>query len=282
MLSSDIKLSIASSQQLNNGSAMPRLGLGVFAAGAGTENAVRWALEAGYRHVDTAAVYRNEAAVGAALRDAERDGVVARSDVFVATKLWNADHGYDAALRAFDASLSRLGLAYVDLYLIHWPVERLRRDSWRALESLLRDGRTRAIGVSNYTTRHLEELMGEATVVPAVNQVELHPFLPQPELVRFCRAYGIAVEAYSPLGKGRVLDDPRLARIAASVGCSPAQVMLRWSLQSGFVAIPKSVDKARIGENARLFDFELDAEQMRALEGLAESRRTAWDPTDVP
>ena len=185
-----------------DGVAMPRFGLGVYRAGAGTYDAVRWALQAGYRHVDTARIYRNEEAVGRALADEGASGV------FVTTKLWNDDQGYDETLRAFDESVARLGVERVDLYLVHWPVEGRRLDSWRAMERILESGRARAIGVSNFTVRHLEELLAVANVRPAVNQVELHPLLPQEALVEFCREAGIVVEAYSPLAKGNCFDHP--------------------------------------------------------------------------
>jgi len=262
---------------------MPVLGLGVFRAGSGrsTEDAVTWALDAGYRHVDTARIYRNEAEVGRAIRRwCDRYGVD-RSGVFVTTKLWNDDHGYDQALRAFDASLRALGLAYVDLYLVHWPVPERRRDSWRALETLAGEGRCRAIGVSNYTVRHLDEILQSSRVVPAVNQVELHPFLQQRELVEFCAAHGIVVESYSPLTKGRRLDDPRLVSIARDLGRSPAQVLIRWGLEKGFVVIPKSANRERIVANAEVFDFEIGAEAMTRLDALDEALRTAWDPSGV-
>ncbi len=262
---------------------MPVLGLGVFRTGSGrsTEDAVGWALDAGYRHVDTARIYRNEAEVGRAIRRwCDRYGVD-RSGIFVTTKLWNDDHGYDEALSAFDASLRALGLSYVDLYLVHWPVPERRRDSWRALETLVGEGRCRAVGVSNYTVRHLEEVLQSSRVVPAVNQVELHPFLQQRELVRFCGEHGIVVEAYSPLTKGRRLDDPRLVAVAHDLGRSPAQVLIRWGLEKGFVVIPKSADRARIVANAEVFDFEIGDEAMSRLDALDEELRTAWDPSGV-
>jgi diketogulonate reductase-like aldo/keto reductase len=269
---------------LNNAVALPRLGLGVYQSGRGraTENAVAWALEAGYRHVDTAAMYGNESDVGAALQRAVAAGTVRRDEVFVTTKLWNSDHGYDAALQAFDTSHRRLGLAQIDLFLLHWPVPQRRLDSWRALERVLGDGRTRAIGVSNYMVHHLEELMRHAKVAPAVNQIELHPWCQQRDVVAFCQAHDIAVVAYSPLTKGAHLRDPALAALARAVGRSPAQVLLRWSLQKGFVTIPKSVRRERIVENAALYDFSLDAKQMAALDGLNEERHVTWDPRREP
>lgn len=277
-----MELTIRSTFRLNNGVEIPRLGLGVYRAAAGAEarNAVLWALEAGYRHVDTAAFYGNEADVGRAIRESG----IAREDVFVTTKLWNEDHGYDAALAAFDASLERLGFDYVDLYLIHWPVPDLRLESWRALERLYGEGRARAIGVSNYMVQHLEELLAHCTVVPAVNQIELSPWSwrSRRDVVELCRAQGIALEAYSPLTKGRRLDDPTLRSVAERVGRTPAQVLIRWALQRDLIVIPKSTNRGRIRENADVFDFELPAAEMERLEALDEGLVTGWDPTTAP
>lgn len=270
-------LALDSTLTLNNGVHIPRFGLGVFRSGRETRDAVQAALAAGYRHVDTAHIYRNEAEVGAALKA----GAAARGDVFVTTKLWNDHHGYDAALRAFDESLRALGLEYVDLYLLHWPVPGMRLESWRALEAIHRTGKARAIGVSNFTERHLMELADVAQILPAVNQVELHPFLAQPALVAACHKLGIAVEAYSPLAKGRRLDHPVLTEVGAAHGKSVAQVMIRWSLQKGFISIPKSANPKRIQENAAVFDFALSEAEMRTLDALDEGLRTAWDPTGV-
>jgi len=266
--------------RLNNGVEIPTLGLGVYLSGRGraTEDAVAWALEAGYRHVDTASMYGNESEVGAALRRACDAGTVRPGEVFVTTKLWNSDHGYDRALRAFDASHRRLGLPAIDLYLLHWPVPARRLESWRALERILDEGRVRAIGVSNFMVPHLEELLAQARVPPAVNQIELHPWCQQRDVVAFCRAHGIAVVAYSPLTKGHRLQDPKLGALARAVGRTPAQVLLRWSLQSGFVIIPKSAQRERIVENAAIFDFALSAEQMTALDRLNEEDHLTWDP----
>ena len=277
-----MELTIRSTFRLNNGVEIPRLGLGVYRAAAGAEarNAVLWALEAGYRHVDTAAFYGNEADVGRAIRESG----IAREDVFVTTKLWNEDHGYDAALAAFDASLERLGFDYVDLYLIHWPVPDLRLESWRALERLYGEGRARVIGVSNYMVQHLEELLAHCTVVPAVNQIELSPWSwrSRRDVVELCRAQGIALEAYSPLTKGRRLDDPTLRSVAERVGRTPAQVLIRWALQRDLIVIPKSTNRGRIRENADVFDFELPAAVMERLEALDEGLVTGWDPTSAP
>lgn len=275
-------LSITSTVTLNNDTTMPVFGLGVYQSRKGdeTRNAVRFALEAGYRHIDTARVYDNERDVGTAIRESG----IARSEIFVTTKLWNAHHGYDRAIKAFHKSNERLGLEYVDLYLIHWPVEKLRLDSWRAMETLLDDGACRAIGVSNYMVRHLEEVLEHGTLTPAVNQFELSPYCYQSrkEVVDFCREHGIRVETYSPLTKGDRLRDPKLVNIAEKYGKTPAQVLIRWALEHEFVVIPKSVNKDRIHENADVFDFALSKEDMDRLDSFDENFITSWDPTHAP
>jgi diketogulonate reductase-like aldo/keto reductase len=273
-------LDIRSTLSLNNGVAMPRLGLGVWqtARGSVTREAVAAALAAGYRAIDTARIYGNEAEVGEALRGSG----LPRAEWFITTKLWNDDQGYDRALRAFDASAKKLGLEQIDLYLIHWPVSEARRESWRALEKLYADKRVRAIGVSNYTVAHLERLLGECSVRPAVNQVELHPFLAQRALRDFCKREKIAVEAYSPLTRGERLADPRIAAVAKKHGRSPAQILIRWALESDLLVIPKSATPARIRENGGVFDFALDEGDRAALDGLDEEARTCWDPSKVP
>jgi diketogulonate reductase-like aldo/keto reductase len=239
---------------------------------------VEAALRLGYRHLDTARAYGNERDVAAGIAASG----VPRDEIFVTTKLWNTDHGYDETLRACDESLARLAMARVDLYLVHWPVQGLRHDTWRAMERLRADGKARAVGVSNYTVRHLEELLGRAKEPPSVNQVELHPFLQQRELVEFCRGNGIVVEAYAPLVKAQRLDHPVLRRIAKRREATPAQVLVRWGLQRGLVVLPKSVKPARIEENAGVYGFALDEEDLAALAGLDEGFRTSWDPTDAP
>jgi diketogulonate reductase-like aldo/keto reductase len=271
---------IDSTVALHGGVAMPVLGLGVWQTPAGetTRYAVRTALAAGYRLIDTARAYRNEEDVGAAVRESG----LPRDRVFVTTKLWNSDHGYDRALRACDESLARLGLEQLDLYLVHWPVEGLRRETWRAMERIRADGKARAVGVSNYTVRHLEELAGHARELPAVNQVEFSPFLFQRDLLERCRRDGIQLEAYGPLVRGHKLDHPVLARVARKHGRTPAQVLVRWGLEHEVVTIPKSVHEARIRENADVFGFALDAEDLSALDALDEGYRTSWDPTDAP
>jgi diketogulonate reductase-like aldo/keto reductase len=264
---------------LNDGHAIPVLGLGVWQAPPGrvTREAVRYALQLGYRHVDTARIYGNEGDVGQALRESG----VPREEVFVVTKLWNQDHGLARARRAFEDSLVVLGLDYVDLFLIHWPVERRRLESWKALEEFKREGRARSIGVSNYTVRHLDELLCAAEIPPAVNQVEFHPFLVQNELLAHCREHGIVLTAYSPLAHGEGLGDPTLAAIAARHGKTAAQVMIRWAIQRGTSVIPKSTRRDRIHENALVFDFVLSADEMRQIDALDRGLRTCWDPTPI-
>jgi diketogulonate reductase-like aldo/keto reductase len=264
--------------RLSSGADIPQVGLGVWQAprGAGTRNAVLAALRFGYRHVDTARIYGNESDVGAAVRESG----IPRTEVFVTTKLWNDDQGYDNALRAFDASLDRLELDYVDLYLIHWPVAGKRLESWRALERLHEEKRARAIGVSNFLEPHLLELLGKARHVPAVNQIELTPFLQRRETREICRKHGIVVEAYSPLTRGRRLNDPVVAGVARRVGRTPAQVLLRWGVQHGHVVLPKSTRPERIAENGTLFDFALDAEAVAELDALEEGLTTGWNPGD--
>ncbi|RFU84371.1 aldo/keto reductase [Streptomyces triticagri] len=262
---------------LNNGVAMPQLGFGVFQVpDEETTPAVAAALRAGYRSIDTAAIYGNERGVGRALADSG----IARDELFITTKLWNADQGYDSTLTAFDASLDKLGLDHVDLYLIHWPTPArdLYADTWRALEKLYADGRTRAIGVSNFKAAHLERLLGSASVVPAVNQIELHPGLQQAELRAFHDRHGIATEAWSPLAQGAVLKDDAITEAAAAHGKRPAQVVLRWHLQIGNVVIPKSVTESRIRENLDVFDFELSPAEIDAITGLDRDLRTGPDP----
>ena len=261
---------------LHNGVRMPQVGLGVWQAARGesSQGAVRAALELGYRHVDTARVYGNEIDVGAAVRQSG----VPRDQVFLTTKLWNDDQGYDATFRAFEQSVKRLGVETIDLYLLHWPVAGKRLDSWQALEKLYADKRVRAIGVSNFLVPHLEELLQHAEVVPHVNQIELTPFLQRRDTVAYCKQHKIVVEAYSPLTRGQKFDDPTLQRVARKVGRSPAQVLLRWGIEKDVAVLPKSVTRSRIAENAALFDFQLDADSLQALDGLEANLTTGWDP----
>jgi diketogulonate reductase-like aldo/keto reductase len=273
-------LTIESSVELANGVRMPRFGLGVWRSEPGeeTERAVAAALRHGYRLVDTAALYGNEADVGRAVRASG----IPREQIFVTTKVWNDDHGYDNTKRAFHASLDRLGMEYVDLYLIHWPVPArgLFKETYRAIEDLYEEGLIRAIGVSNFKVHHLEELMASCRVKPMVNQIELHPLLTQRETVEFCRREGIQIESWSPIMRGK-LDIPLLHELAEKYGKTPAQIVIRWHLQHGYVVIPKSVREERIAENSRVFDFELAEEDMRRIDGLNEDRRFGRDPDAV-
>jgi diketogulonate reductase-like aldo/keto reductase len=287
--------------KLNDGRSIPQLGLGVWQIPAGRkcEAAVRTAFEAGYRHVDTASFYGNEESVGAAVGASG----ISRGEIFVTTKLWNSDHSNPE--RALEASLRKLKLDYVDLYLIHYPVPK-RVPSWRVFERLKQQGKARSIGVSNFTIRHLTELLAETETVPAINQVEFHPYLYQRELLDFCVARGIAIEAYCPLTQAQRLNDPKLvglakkytavsppparrtklpfmSRVSRDDGTkSTAQILIRWAVQHQLVVIPKSANPARIRENADIFDFEITDEDMRTLDGFNENLRTSWDPSDAP
>lgn len=265
------------SVKLNNGVEIPQLGFGVFQVPPEqTEKAVTTALEVGYRSIDTAAGYRNEAGVGAAVRASG----LPREEVFVTTKLANSDQGYDAALRALDESLGQLGLEYVDLYLIHWPLPArdLYVQTWKALEKVYADGRARSIGVSNFQVPHLKRLFAETEVVPAANQIELHPNLVQEELREFDAAQGIATEAWSPLAKAQILDAAPIAELAAKHGKTPAQIVLRWHVELGNVVIPKSVTPSRVQENFEIFDFQLSPDDVQAISALDNGQRTGPDP----
>ena len=264
--------------KLNNGIEMPQLGFGVFLVPADeVVEPVRTALDTGYRLIDTATLYGNEEGVGRAIRDSGVD----REDIFVTTKVWNSDQGYDSTLRAFDGSMQLLGLDVLDLYLIHWPMpaKDRYRETWRALEKLYADGRVRAIGVSNFTVAHLDRLLAEATVVPAVNQVELHPGFPQEELRAFHARHGIVTESWSPLGRGQgLLEQEAVQAIATAHRRTPAQVVLRWHLQLGLVVIPKSAHAERIRANFEVFDFDLTDEEMAALSAVTSPSRIGPDP----
>ena len=263
---------------LNNGVEIPQLGFGVFKVPPEeTRQAVLTALETGYRHIDTARLYDNEAAVGAAVRDSD----LMRDEIFVTTKVWNTDQGYDATLRAFDASMERLGLDVLDLYLIHWPAPArdLYVDTWRAMEQLYRDGRVRAIGVSNFQPDHLRRLLDRCDVVPVINQVELHPYLQQNEARKAHEELGVLTEAWAPIARGgALLEDPVITALADKLARTPAQVVLRWHIELGNVVIPKSVTPARVAENFSIFDFTLDGADLAEIAALDRGERTGPDP----
>lgn len=263
---------------LNNGVKMPRLGLGVWKVTdpGDVERAIHAAVQTGYRSIDTASFYKNEAEVGQAIRSCG----VPREELFITTKIWNEDQGYDKTLAAFEESRKRLGLDVVDLLLIHWPGKDKYIDTWRAFEKLYREGFVRAIGVSNFQIHHLNKLIEASEIVPAVNQVEFHPLLTQKELLAYTKEKGIQLEAWSPLMQGN-LDQPVLKEIAAKYGKTPAQVVLRWDLQHGVVTIPKSITPSRIAENADIFDFELTAEDMDRIDSLNQNHRFGPDPDQL-
>lgn len=281
-------LTFESTVTLSNSIEMPRLGFGVcmIPDGEVTSDSVYEALKAGYRNIDTAAAYGNECGVGDGIHRAIADGIVTREDVFLSTKAWHTERGYDKTLAAFDASMKQLGLDYLDLYLIHWPANdtwhedwrELNADTWRALEKLYADGRVRAIGVSNFQTKHLQPLMEVARVMPMVDQVEYHPGFGQFETAAFCHSNGIAVEAWSPLGRSEVLNNETIRQIAAAHGKSAAQVCIRWSLQKGNVPLPKSTHVERMKQNIDVFDFELSADELVAIDALPPIGGMMFDP----
>lgn len=265
---------------LNDGLSIPQLGLGVYkVADALAADTVQVALDAGYRHIDTAALYANERGVGAGIARSS----VPRADIFVTTKVWNDRHGYDETLRAFDESLEKLGLDYVDLYLVHWPAPRQNRfvDTYRALETLRANGRARSIGVSNFHPHHLDRLLAETSIVPVVNQIELHPWLPQTEVRAYNAAHGIRTQSWSPLARGRAIGTAALDAIGAKHGKSAAQVVLRWHVELGNIVIPKSVTPERIRANLDVFDFSLDPADLGAIAALNSGERTGKDPDDL-
>lgn len=265
---------------LHNGVNMPWFGLGVFKVSEGAEviDAVRTAIANGYRSIDTAAAYGNEEGVGQGIREGLEKAGISREELFVTSKVWNSDLGYEETITAYETSLKKLGLDYLDLYLIHWPVEGKFKDAWRALETLYKKERVKAIGVSNFHIHHLEELMKDAEIIPMVDQVEYHPRLAQQELHEFCKAHNIQLEAWSPLMQGELLDHPLLVEIAAKTEKTVAQVILRWDLQNGVVTIPKSTKEVRIIQNSQIFDFELTDEDMERISSLNENRRVGPDP----
>lgn len=269
-------MSLTETTTLANGVEMPRFGLGVWQAEDGEEvtNAVKWALDAGYRAIDTAAAYQNEEGVGEAIRQSGLD----RKELFITTKVANSDQGYDETLAAFDKSLERLGTDYIDLYLIHWPIASSFVDTWKALEKIYTDGRAKSIGVCNFHPHHFDTLLKSAEIVPMVNQIELHPLLSQEEVRDYCATKNIAIEAYSPLGSGGLLQNKQLEAIAEKYGKSVAQVLLRWDWQLGIITIPKSVHQDRIKENANIFDFALADKDMATIDAMNKNERFGWNP----
>lgn len=271
---------LQSTTVLHNGVEMPWFGLGVFKVEDGPElvEAVKAAIKAGYRSIDTAAIYENEKAVGEGIRAGIKEAGITREDLFVTSKVWNADQGYETTLAAYEESLNKLGLDYLDLYLIHWPVEGKYKETWRALETLYKENRVRAIGVSNFQIHHLQDVIKEAEIKPMINQVEYHPRLTQKELQMFCKEQGIQMEAWSPLMQGQLLDNDILQEIANKYDKSIAQIILRWDLQNEVVTIPKSTKEHRIIANAAIFDFELAREDMEQIDALNENYRVGPDP----
>lgn len=265
---------------LHNGVKMPWLGLGVFKVEEGAElvQAIKSAIAHGYRSIDTAKIYDNEAGVGQAIKEAMQENNLSREDLFITSKVWTADMGYEETIAAYETSLAKLDLEYLDLYLIHWPVKGKYKETWRALETLYKAGRVKAIGVSNFQIHHLEDVLKDAEVIPMVNQVELHPYLSQQELLSFSKKHGIALEAWSPLMQGQLLDQPVLMQIAAKYSKSVAQVIVRWDLQRGVITIPKSTKEHRIIENVDVFDFQLTDEDMDLINALNRDHRVGPDP----
>ncbi|MBK7455721.1 MAG: aldo/keto reductase [Anaerolineales bacterium] len=261
---------------LNNGLEMPWLGFGVYQINDGQEvvQAVRNALEIGYRSIDTATVYGNEQGVGKAIRESG----IPRENIFLTTKVWNNDQRGERTLAAFEESLKRLETEYVDLYLVHWPVKGCYQETWRAMEKIYQSGRAKAIGVSNFLVHHLEDILRDSQIVPSVNQVEFHPFLVQPELLRFCQNHKIQVEAWSPLMQGKIVTEQVVQKLAENYHKTPAQIVLRWNLQHKVVTIPKSIRSNRIAENTQIFDFELSQADMNVLDALNEGKRVGPDP----
>jgi diketogulonate reductase-like aldo/keto reductase len=267
-------LAISFKITLNNGVKIPQLGLGVYQSPVGkiTVHTVRYALELGYRHIDTAKIYGNEIDVGIAVRESR----INREEIFITTKLWNSDQGYDKTLSAFENSLQRLGLSYVDLYLIHWPVQGKILETWKAMIKILKVGKARAIGVSNYSIAELKETIQTSDIIPAINQVEFHPFLYQKDLLDFCKNNRIQIESYSPLTRGRKLNHPLVKAISNKYGKTTAQILIKWNLQHGLVVIPKSIHENRILENSQVFDFRIVEKDMEALNSLNENLQTIF------
>lgn len=265
---------------LNDGHKIPVVGLGTWKSepGEATYKAVLDSINAGYRHIDTARAYDNETDVGRAVKDSD----IARENLFITTKLWNKDQGYDTAIEACEKSLARLSCDYIDLYLIHWPLKGKRNDSWKAFIELQQRGLCRSIGVSNFTVVHLIELEDKFGIIPVANQVEFHPYHYQKELLEYCNSKNIVIEAYSPLVHAKRMDEPRLVSISEEMGKTPAQILIRWAMQRGMVVLPKSVNQGRIVENFSVFDFEIPDSLMKRLDDLDETFVTCWDPHNPP
>ena len=274
-----MSISLDTTVSLHGNVNIPLLGFGTFKVkdGEDVEQAVTTALELGYRHIDTAMIYRNEEGVGRAVAESGTD----RSEIFVTTKVWNSDQGYEPTLAGIDASLERLGMDYVDLYLVHWPKPEHTVETWRAMEEIQETGKARAIGVSNFLTHHLDLLLEYANVIPSINQIQFHPHLQSPDLVEYCDERGIVIEAWGPLKQGLIMDDPELSAIASSHGVNVPQVVLRWMLQRGIVAIPKSVTPSRIAENADLYGFELSSEEMDTINAMDRDDRVGPHPDHI-
>lgn len=270
---------ISDSAKLNNGIDIPYLGFGLYLTEPGKEaqKAVHFALNAGYRHIDTAKFYNNENDVAKAIKESR----ISRENIFITTKLWNDDQGYERTFKAFEKSLKELETGYIDLYLLHWPVPGKRLESWKALEKLYKEGKIKSIGVSNFTIKHLKEFLDNCEIIPAVNQVEFSPYLYQKELLEFCNQNNIQLEAYSPLTRARKLNDKRLIQIAEAYSKTPAQILIRWALEHEVVVLPKSSHEARIKENADVFDFQISEDDMNTLDSMSENLRVAWDPTNL-
>jgi diketogulonate reductase-like aldo/keto reductase len=260
--------------KLNNGIEIPKIGLGVYQSPPGetTFRVVKYALEIGYRHIDTAKIYGNESDVGKAVKESK----IPREEIFVTTKLWNSDQGFDQTIRAFDNSLQHLDLSYVDLYLIHWPVKGKLIETWKAMVKILKEGKARAIGVSNYSIDELKETIQSSDILPAVNQIEYHPFLHQKELFNFCKRNRIQIEAYSPLTRGKRLNNISIIKMAKKYNKTSAQILIKWCIQQDIVAIPKSIHQNRILENIKVFDFEIEEKDMETLNKLNENLRTIF------
>jgi len=270
-----MELSLNSTFELNNGEEIPIIGLGTYGiSGKFASQAVKWALELGYRLIDTATIYGNERVIGKAIKNSN----IKREELFITTKVWNTDQGYDKTFEAFETSLKKLNMSYVDLYLIHWPVTGLRGETWRALEKIYEEKRAKVIGVSNFTINHLKELMENSETIPGINQVDFSPFLYQKNLLKFCEQHKIIVEAYSPLTRGRKLDHTKLKTISEKYGKTPAQILLRWGIQQGIIQIPKSGNKQHLQENIDIFNFKLTEKDMEMLNSLNENFRVADNP----